>query len=412
LQGPYQRQEVAVGIWSHNPLVRIQPDGTLVLYHIGSGGTNNPPGDGYCAANGTSPCGEQGFDQCDDPCADAGAVPGYTCYSGVCSGDEDGNCGNDIAEPTLNCDSWSTCATAAASACATTSGCVSFGLSEMWGFGKAKLFSAGSSGLTPNSQWIVFVQNGKAGPGSREVGVDRAGHADMYERARAQKRWPVPAPKVNPDGSCTLPLHTATNFSGPWTPYTNATINPCGQNNPAPWVHPNGTVYLVTTDQNMGLWSAPSWRGPYTLVTTGACGGGEDPSLYIDTNGHFHCMFHRSPFSDPDIAIGHAYSLDGFTWFVASDPAANSSILYDSNLGVVVHGKRERPHPYFDDAGNIVAFVSGVCITPSCNPLEGGKIDPTADCTSATQYHHCDANSPGPGWYDRTYTLVQGVGAQ
>jgi hypothetical protein len=63
----------------------------------------------------------------------------------------------------------------------------------------------------------------------------------------------------------------------------------------------------------------------------------------------------------------------------------------------------------FGAAGAWLAQVTGVCINPACDPFDGGSIDPTADCTSATQYHHCDANSPGPGWYDRTYTLVQGV---
>jgi hypothetical protein len=74
----------------------------------------------------------------------------------------------------------------------------------------------------------------------------------------------------------------------------------------------------------------------------------------------------------------------------------------------VVHGKRERPHLYMNPAGDIEAFVTGVCIIPACNPLEGGAIDPAADCSSGGQYHNCDANSPF-GWYDRTYTLVQRV---
>lgn len=34
---------------------------------------------------------------------------------------------------------------------------------------------------------------------------------------------------------------------------------------------------------------------------------------YTNRRG-WHCLFHRSPFSNPDIAIGHAYSLDGLTW--------------------------------------------------------------------------------------------------
>ena len=123
-------------------------------------------------------------------------------------------------------------------------------------------------------------------------------------------------------------------------------------------------------------------------------------------------MFHRSPFNNPDIAIGHAYSADGFTWYVASEPAANSTIAFNAPplAPAVVHGKRERPHPYFDATGAMTAFVSGVCITPACDPLDGGVIANASACSSRTQYYQCDANSPD-GWYDRTYTLVQGVRA-
>lgn len=280
------------------------------------------------------------------------------------------------------------------------------------------MVGAVKSGLVPNSQWTMWVANGAdtAPPLIHWPVTDE----DMYSRSRAAGRgvWPPTSALTSPDGSCMLSMHTSPSVHGPWTPYTNATITPCGGNNPAPWVHPNGTVYLVVTDQDMGLYSAPTWAGPYTLVTSGACGGGEDPSLWVDPDtGAFHCMFHRSPFSNPDIAIGHAYSLDGFTWYAAADAAANSSIAYDSGFHTVVHGKRERPHPYFvKDATtgrtHIGAFVSGVCITPECNPLAPSHMVPGADCSSATQYHHCDANSPGPGWYDRTYTLVQLVGTQ
>ena len=391
-EGPYARQKVAVPAWSHNPMVRQMPDGTLVMYHIGGGSGQATDS---CSHNGTSPCGEQSFDQCNaTQCA---AVPGYTCQAGVCSGDGGlaGDCGADIAEPALACDSWATCAPAAAAACAATAGCESFGLSASWGFGKAKLFSSGKAGYTPNDQWSMWTRS--------------AHHSnDMYARARAAGAWPAPPPAVAADGSCTVQLHTAASADGPWTAYANASIAPCGYNNPGPYVHPNGTVYVIFTEEDMGLWRADTWRGPYTLVTTGACGGGEDPSLYITTSGEFHCLFHRAPFSDPDIAIGHSYSLDGLTWFASVLPAANSSIAYEG-LGVVVHGKRERPHLYIDANGDIAAFVSGVCITPACNPLEGGAVDPTVDCSSAAQYHACDANSPGPGFFDRTYTLVQGV---
>lgn len=333
-------------------------------------------------------------------------VAGFSCHTGYCSGDTAGNCGNDIAEPTLACADYVTCAPLAAAACSGTSGCVSFALSAAWGFGKAKLFSAGSGGLTPNDQWTTWVSNGHGH--SKDV---KARDRDRLSRGSDGGSGAIAdhAQQDGIGGNCTLLMATSNSTWGPWVPFNNATISPCGSNNPGPFVHPNGTVFIVFTDQDMGLWSAPTWRGPYTLVTSGACGGGEDPSLYIDAAGHFHCLYHASPFSIPDIAIGHAFSEDGFTWFESSLPAANSSILY-VGLGVVVHGKRERPHLYSDAVtGVIEAFVSAVCINPACDPFSGAPIDPSFDCSSGTQYHRCDANSPGPGYFDRTYTLTQRV---
>lgn len=103
--GPFEREEVAVPVWSHNPLVRQSacewpgprstplrthspfhaaaaavpgPGAPLVMYHIGSG-AGGPPRDGYCTLNATSPCGEQSFDQCALPPNPCGiAVPGFS----------------------------------------------------------------------------------------------------------------------------------------------------------------------------------------------------------------------------------------------------------------------------------------------------------------------------------------------
>ena len=387
--GPYFRREVAVPVWSHNPLVR-KLNGSYVMYHIGAG-SGGAPGKGYCAANGTSPCGEQSFDECasGDPCAGA-AVAGFTCAAGFCGGDaRQGDCGADLAEPSLACSSYVTCAPLAAAACAATPGCRSFALSAAWGFGRAKLFSAGDSGLTPNSQWVIWVAGGR--------------DMDMYGRAAALAARPEAPP-----GSCNLDLHVAASPTGPWLPVPNVSVLPCGSNNPAPWLHPNGTLYIVFTEWDMGLWRADSWRGPYTLVTMGACGGGEDPSLYLDKRGAFHCLFHRSPFSNPDLAIGHAFSVDGLSWHVADEPAANSTIAFEAPLGTIVHGKRERPHLFMNAQGDLAALVTGVCIDPACDPRAPGGVRAGVDCSAAAQYYRCDANSP-EGWTDRTYTLVQAI---
>lgn len=244
--GPYGRHEVALGTWSHNPLVRAI-GGDLIMYHIGSGSNVSQPGDGYCGLNATSPCGEQSFDKCGAN-ATCPAVPGFACMAGYCSGDgqRDGDCGGDLAEPALNCDTLASCATAASAACDATPGCASFALSSAWGLGKAKLFSAGKSGAVPNAQWSTWYRSTSASE-SHPVG---AGYPDMYQRARLEGRWPVPPPQVAPDGSCDLEVHySATGTpAGPWVPAKGVTISPCGGNNPGPWVHPNGTIYLVVTD--------------------------------------------------------------------------------------------------------------------------------------------------------------------
>jgi hypothetical protein len=380
LLGPYVRREVAVPLWSHNPIVRQAPDGTLVLWHIGGGNAaNQTPPFGFCGRNGTSPCGEQSFDKCgpaSDPCAYS--PPGWRCTPGACFG-TGGNCGRTLAEPALPCNgTWADCVPAAAAACRATPGCAAYSLSDAWlGLNRAKLFAAGAV-TTPNPVWASWTDATPAG---------------------------VAAAAAAP--GCALSIHVAESTAGPWRAFTNATITPCAGNNPGPWVHPNGTIFIVFTEVHMGLWRADRWQGPYTLVTSGACGGGEDPSLFINPRGEWHCLYHRSPFGNPNVAIGHSFSRDGFAWFVQNDPAANSTIaVANAPFSRVVHGKRERPHVYYED-GALRAFVSGVGLVPFCDPFSAA-FDPAADCSATTQYALLDTNSPG-GWTDKTYTSVQGA---
>jgi hypothetical protein len=65
-------------------------------------------------------------------------------------------------------------------------------------------------------------------------------------------------------------------------------------------------------------------------------------------------------------------------------PAANSTIKVEG-LGAVVHGKREWPHPLMDANGDISVSVSGVCINPGYDTLDGSKPTPSVDCSSAAQ---------------------------
>jgi hypothetical protein len=364
------------------------PDGKLVMYHIGGGALKKPLT--YCAANATSACGQQSFDKCGPPPpSPCGLVnlKGWACHAAAVGP------GAEISEPTVDCDgTWAGCAPMHAAVCAATKGCVAFSISAVWdtphgrlGLNRSKLFAV--SRMAPNTGWTTWV---------------KANAADDAVMAPAQRKQ-----EQRPSTPCMLDIHVADSAAGPWRAYGNASIYPCAGNNPAPWVHPNGTVFIVFTDAGMGMWRAASWQGPYEFVVSGACGGGEDPSLWVDPRGHWHCLFHRAPFSDPDVAIGHAFSVDGYDWTEAAQPAANSTIRTVQH-GDVVHGKRERPHLYFDAAGSPTSFVSGVCINPQCDAFSGSFDANNADCSSLAQYHNCDTND-GDGWYDRTYTLVQGV---
>ena len=90
---------------------------------------------------------------------------------------------------------------------------------------------------------------------------------------------------------------------------------------------------------------------------------------------------------------------------MGNDPAANSTVAMAGSEGkFLVHGKRERPHVYYEGS-KLAAFVSGVGLVPACNPF-APMYDPSADCSSGTQYKLLDTNSPD-GWTDSTYTLVQ-----
>jgi len=56
-------------------------------------------------------------------------------HAGFCSGDPalGGDCGADIAEPSLACNgSWTACVPAAAAACAANPQCNAFGMSSVW----------------------------------------------------------------------------------------------------------------------------------------------------------------------------------------------------------------------------------------------------------------------------------------
>jgi hypothetical protein len=189
---------------------------------------------------------------------------------------------------------------------------------------------------------------------------------------------------VAPPPTPTISFHVATDPEGPWRKVTaNASSNFGTGALITPMVHPNGTVYVVTGGHT--ILRAYDWRGPYEYVASGACGGGEDNFIYIDTRGNWHCLYHRAPFPDPAAQGGHAFSRDGLVWHVSEGAAYPGQQAYMGGH-VGKYGKRERPHLVFDAAtGEPTHLTNGVCLN--------------------SNWMECN-NNPWPGYFDYTFTTV------
>jgi hypothetical protein len=84
-----------------------------------------------------------------------------------------------------------------------------------------------------------------------------------------------PAPAAAGGGGSTI--HTATSLNGPWVPLMKNTLGGC--NNPAPWVHQNGSIYCLCGNTVL---RAESISGPWAHISSLAHSGGpagnyEDP---------------------------------------------------------------------------------------------------------------------------------------
>lgn len=470
-EGPYQRRENVVPPWASNPQTIRVSDETLLMFHTGfcdkphgTGGSQSCQWSGHnvtmCAGNGTTPCGDPasqgggkgaacGLWRCDTQngtclggqlgdgpyanrsscmatchspphppppgpvtvaCAETGIIPGYVCHAGYCSGN-DGQCDETLGEGSAICNkTWADCAPKLAAVCANTSGCESFGMSTHWiGLDHAMLFKAGAKALTPNSVWSVWVRSSDQLGNDSESAPGSYGYDDVAAGPALHSAVPSDTDTLRvsqPHASnCSLGMHVSiAGSTGPWV-YRSAVLSPCcNGNNPAPFVHPNGTVFVVFNVGGFVMYSADTWTGPYVKVhgVVNLCGGqGEDPMLWVDKANHFHCIFHG----------GAGFSVDGLTWHSqGAEPYTRA--IETATFGVVNHGRRERPHLYFDEqSGAPVVLVTGVSIVPQCDVMAGATVrnqsnDPM--CAVAKQYDLCGQN-PGRGYHDRSYTLVQGI---
>eukprot|EP01051_Picozoa_sp_SAG22_P010536 SAG22_NODE_954_length_6332_cov_4.111343_3_plen_462_part_00 len=120
-----------------------------------------------------------------------------------------------------------------------------------------------------------------------------------------------------------------------------------GNDNPAPFVFPNGSVLMLSRKYNgtaaklkivphdtIWLVRADSYRGPYELVHDrplfsdwfAAHGpfNEEDPCIWRDSRGNFHALFH--------FTRGHAWSADGLTWSWGGSTRGHPRPAFEANV--------------------------------------------------------------------------------
>jgi hypothetical protein len=172
------------------------------------------------------------------------------------------------------------------------------------------------------------------------------------------------APPAARGGGSTV--HVSQTLDGPWTPLLNSSIPSC--NNPAPLLHPNGTLYLVC--DSIAVFSAPGLDGPWQRVATlgpvphdAPVGGYEDAFIWLDPRGNWHALFHVwsteiLPNCIYTNVSAHAFSRDGLDWFFSPIQPYNSTVALDDGTTFITP-TRERPKLFFGADGEPAYLYNG-----------------------------------------------------
>lgn len=180
-------------------------------------------------------------------------------------------------------------------------------------------------------------------------------------------------------------IHVAATLAGPWRPLTPNTLPDC--NNPAPWVHPDGTIFVLCNEDKTDklLRSSKGIAGPWEHFATifthwvgGPAGNYEDPFLYTDRRGNWHIIYHvYNVNEDKESCVkstvsAHLFSRDGRTWKShRTQPYTTQVPLSDGSTMAV--STRERPKLFFDSKGRMTHLFNGVCSAHACPPPLGPK---------------------------------------
>ena len=283
--GPYTKQDIALPHEAHNPQTIRLADGNWYIWHIGAANGKNSPracnetGSGQppraeaeseAAAHAEAAEGQQGKSVC--PAApptytrtDAACISNTGCKVGHCSCNgarqlSSGDCASTAAcvqQGSRNCTLDERChAIAVRSDCSTGGG----------GAKRWSTFAEGRGSAVPNTQWVVYTRAGGKPPSPAPA--------------------PAPAPPSPPPKKTGSTVHTATSPAGPWEPVQMLPANASHCNNPSPFLHPNGTLYLACTwilRRSLSGSAAGPWSDPWPIITTkptdaaaATAGGGGD----------------------------------------------------------------------------------------------------------------------------------------
>lgn len=230
-------------------------------------------------------------------------------------------------------------------------------------------------GPTPDGYYVIFhIGSGKPSAHGMPQLDCKNGTTPPKLSDRSQATPPPPLPPSVPN------ILVSKELAGPWSSAPLRIIahpeagGSSSCNNPAATFHQNGTVLLVCKVsvtppdkwRQMAVYTAPSWRGPYTFRRLTPVFG-EDPYVWHNPQRDaYHMIFHSMhPHKLPSTAFsknGLDWTPDGFAGEPSPTPRAafNSSIALANGKVFQAH-RRERHQLLFDETTREpIALFNGV----------------------------------------------------
>jgi hypothetical protein len=365
VEGPYEFAKPLLPHFAHNPTIRRAADGTYIIYFIGGWNTT------------ATDCRKQGV-AAPPPTAEAAAAAAAGCNNVTYDAPDQIRVGADYATKQLALGA--TIAACAASCCADSPRCRAFSFNtdaDPTVPPVCKHKGAGSKMVTPNTCSTVRgapnCLSGALAPTPPQQTCDG-------------RSWPkscgpnMPGPSsdccgpasssYNGNSGCGIAMASAKTLDGPWTVLPLRITDQfdsdevyCAHTNPSPVFGADGSVTIAFNAgfcrsdhlETIGVAHAPSWEGPYTLLSKSAvlrnpdgsphkC---EDPHLWRDGRG-WHLLTHNQ--QGPQGVSSYGYSLDAKNWTLSPTTPYDCTIHYTDGSSAVASGCGNRPQFVFSDS--------------------------------------------------------------